>query len=75
MPIKYRGFEIIVNIVERPTAWIVDIEICKTTDGVLVKEIPAFKEEFSHTDGALNVLLYMQKKAEKKIDDYILSNS
>lgn len=71
MKYEYKGYEISLEIEDCPTEWIVSASIDEVQNEVVVKKLHRIKEEFPRGEGAMNVGMYVQKMAEKKIDDYI----
>lgn len=71
MKYEYKGYEISIEIEDRPTAWIVSASIDEVQNGIVVKKLHRIKEEFPRGEGAMNVGMHVQKMSEKKIDDYL----
>jgi len=70
MEIEHNGFFISIEIIEKPTTWIVIARFKKIADDADVDDIPPIQEEFNRTDGAFNRGLYMIEKAKDKIDEH-----
>ncbi|MFE4109393.1 hypothetical protein [Kosakonia sp. YIM B13611] len=71
---EYKNFIIITDIKQKSaTTWIVTVSFKKKNyeDEFSANIIPSIIEEFTLHEGALNAGIYMQQKAQDKVDAYL----